>query len=53
MKMKTYQLRMSEQMNCDIKVASAKANLTMQDWITKAVIEKIAQDTNNIDRKAV
>lgn len=53
MKMKTYQLRMSEQMNCDIKVASAKANLTMQDWITKAVMQKLQQDAEIMQRQAV
>lgn len=43
MKLKTYPLKLVESMNVDVKILAAKENLSMQDWMVKAISEKIEQ----------
>jgi hypothetical protein len=38
---KTYPLKLVDTMNVDVKVLAAKENVTMQDWMVKAISEKI------------
>lgn len=42
MKLKTYPLKLIDTMNLEVKVLAAKENLSMQDWMVKAIAEKIA-----------
>lgn len=43
MKLKTYPLKLVDTMNQDVKILAAKENLSMQDWMVKAIAEKIEQ----------
>lgn len=41
MKLKTYPLKMVEEMNAEVKVMAARDRISMQDWIVRAIAEKI------------
>lgn len=41
MTFKTYPLKMIDTMNLDVKILAAKENISMQDWMVKAIAEKI------------
>jgi len=45
MKLKIYPLKLVESMNLDVKVLAAKQNLSMQDWMVKAIAKEIERET--------
>lgn len=44
MKLKIYPLKLIESMNLDVKVLAAKQNLSMQDWMVKAIAKEIERE---------
>jgi hypothetical protein len=44
MKLKIYPLKLVESMNLDVKVLAAKQNLSMQDWMVKAIAKEIERE---------
>lgn len=44
MKLKTYPLKLVEDMNKEVKILAAKEDISMQDWMVKAISEKIERE---------
>jgi hypothetical protein len=44
MTVKTYPLKMAETTNIEVKVMAARSNVTMQEWMLRAISEKIERD---------
>lgn len=48
MTVKTYPLKLVEQMNLDVKVMAAKKKVSMQEWMVMAIAEKIERDNRAV-----
>lgn len=44
MTVKTYPLKLVQTMNLEVKVMAARADVSMQEWMVKAIAEKLERD---------